>query len=218
MKNRYFNNQSIESVSESILNYIDSIIGKRRTAIIEKHNSALIVLDMQDYFLNPQSHAFVPSSEYIIPNVNGLVKLFTNNNMPVVFTRHINDESNIGMMSQWWKGRLERANTLSEISDKMNKPNHAKMIEKSQYDAFHNTELDGILKRKNVNTLVITGVMTNLCVETTARSAFVNGFVPVIPIDCTATYNIEFHKASALNLAFGCAIVCLSKDIFRDIK
>jgi nicotinamidase-related amidase len=44
--------------------------------------------------------------------------------------------------------------------------------------------------------------MTNMCCETTARSAFVKGFDVVMPVDATAAYNYEFHLATFLNLAY----------------
>lgn len=218
MKVCYFDNQNIDSVSESILNYTYSIIGKQRILNIEKPNSALIVLDMQDYFLSTKSHAYVPSAEFIIPHINSLITMCVDNNMPVVFTKHINNESNVGMMGKWWKDRLEQKNDLSKISNSIIIPDDAKLIEKSQYDAFYNTELHEYLQVKKIKNLLVTGVMTNLCVETTVRSAFVNGYLPVLPIDCTAAYNIEFHKASALNLAYGCSVVCLTKDLIRYFK
>ena len=44
--------------------------------------------------------------------------------------------------------------------------------------------------------------MTNLCCETTARSAFIRGFDVIMPVDATAAYNYEFHLATFLNLAY----------------
>ena len=48
--------------------------------------------------------------------------------------------------------------------------------EKRRYDAFFNTRLEGLLRRFGVDTVIISGVMTNLCCETTARSAFIHDF------------------------------------------
>ena len=48
--------------------------------------------------------------------------------------------------------------------------------EKRRYDAFFNTRLEGLLRRFGIDTVIISGVMTNLCCETTARSAFIHDF------------------------------------------
>ena len=59
------------------------------------------------------------------------------------------------------------------------------VIEKSTYDAFHGTDAEGILNEMGVKEVVIAGVMTHLCVETTARSSFVRDFdVTVVLVSC----------------------------------
>ena len=62
--------------------------------------------------------------------------------------------------------------------------------------------------------MVVSGVMTHLCCETTARSAFVRGFEVFFLIDGTATYNKEHHLATLLNLSHGFANLVLSGEIF----
>jgi bifunctional isochorismate lyase/aryl carrier protein len=90
--------------------------------------------------------------------------------------------------------------------------------QKSQYDAFYQTSLEEMLHAKGVTQVVICGVMTHLCCETTARSAFIRGFEVFFPVDGTATYNLAYHKASLLNLAHGFASLVLMKDILEAIR
>ncbi len=92
------------------------------------------------------------------------------------------------------------------------------VIEKSQYDAFYQTRLEEILQQKGVRQLVICGVMTHLCCETTARSAFTRGFEVFFTIDGTATQNEAFHRATLLNLAHGFAVPVLVEEVIRAIK
>ncbi|MCQ1535753.1 cysteine hydrolase [Methanosarcina sp. KYL-1] len=61
-------------------------------------------------------------------------------------------------------------------------------------DAFHNTDLELILKGLKCDTLILTGDATNLCFETTVRSAFNRGYRCIVLSDCTATMNEEFQK------------------------
>ncbi|MCK5301472.1 MAG: isochorismatase family protein, partial [Thermoplasmatales archaeon] len=58
------------------------------------NNSALIVIDMQEYFINENSHAFIPSAQFIIPNINTLIKRYRKLGLPIIFTFHAykNDE------------------------------------------------------------------------------------------------------------------------------
>jgi nicotinamidase-related amidase len=58
-------------------------------------------------------------------------------------------------------------------------------------DAFHNTTLEKKLRELQADTLLVTGVATNFCVETTVRSAFNRGYKTVALSDCVATINQE---------------------------
>ena len=115
-------------------------------------------------------------------------------------------------MKNWWRQMITLDNPLCPVvndfaSDKVT------VIEKSQYDAFMGTSLEHDLEESGIAQLVITGVMTHLCCESTARAAFMRGFNVFFTIDGTATYNRKFHEASLLNLAHGFAFPVLTEYI-----
>jgi isochorismate hydrolase len=87
------------------------------------------------------------------------------------------------------------------------------VIPKCQYDAFYDTSLEQILHEWGVTQVIICGVMTHLCCETTARSAFTRGYEVFFTVDGTATYNENFHSATLLNLAHGFATLALVDEI-----
>jgi ureidoacrylate peracid hydrolase len=70
------------------------------------------------------------------------------------------------------------------------------VVTKHRYDAFHGTDLDLILRSKGVRTVVLTGVSTHVCVETTARTAFVRDYYTVVVADGCAAYSVQEHEAS----------------------
>ncbi len=79
------------------------------------------------------------------------------------------------------------------------------------------TSLEQELRSRGVEQVVVTGVMTHLCCETTARTAFVRGFEVFFCVDGTATYTEAFQRASLLNLAHGFALPVLCEEIaFQD--
>ena len=172
--------------------------------LLDRERAALLVLDMQEYFLRPDSHAFIPSSAAIVPNIQRIIEAYYTAGRPIIFTRHLNTDLDAGMMSHWWRDVLRAESELSSIvALDISK---GTVIEKSQYDAFYRTELESILRGRGVEQVVITGVMTHLCCETTARSAFVRGLEVYFCIDGTATYTEELHRASLLNISHGFAI------------
>ena len=76
------------------------------------------------------------------------------------------------------------------------------VIKKHRYSAFSGTSLDNHLRRRSIKTTVITGVSTNICVESTLREAFNLGYYVVIPRDCIAGNNKKLHDATLQNVEF----------------
>ncbi len=74
------------------------------------------------------------------------------------------------------------------------------VVTKHRYDAFHNTDLDTILHSNGIRTVLMTGVVSNVCVETTARAAFVRDYYVVAVDDGCAAYVAADHAASMSNI------------------
>jgi len=216
-KEKYLSSETFDKDISLIYNELDGDIRKtqRWNATIER--SALIITDLQNYFLSPGSHAFIPSAPAIIFNVQKLADLFRKNNRPVIFTKHVNTKENAASMAYWWKDLIPDEAPSAAIIENLILPGDT-ILQKNQYDAFHETRLEAILKENNVLYPVICGVMANLCCETTTRSAFVRGFRPVMPVDATAAYNREFHLATFRNLGFGFSPLMTSKKVIDTLR
>jgi ureidoacrylate peracid hydrolase len=74
------------------------------------------------------------------------------------------------------------------------------IVSKHRYSGFHNTNLDTILRANGIRTVVTTGVVSNVCVETTAREAFVRDYYVVLPRDAAAAYSIADHEQTLANI------------------
>jgi len=216
MKEVYFTRDSIEGQAAELLRQVNEQV-LRRQLPFSPRQSALLVLDMQAYFLDPASHAYVPSAQAIVAGITQLVEAYYSLGKPIVFTQHINTAEDAGMMSRWWKDLITAQNPLQRIIPAIDL-DKGKLIQKSQYDAFFHSSLDDLLRASQVRQLVLCGVMTHLCCETTARSAFMRGFEVFFPVDGTATYTLEHHKASLVNLAHGFASIILMKDILAAVR
>lgn len=215
-KESYFTEKSIQQKSKEILKSVLPLKHRHLRQEFVPAHSALLVLDMQHYFLDPDSHAFIPSAISILPGLQKMISAYSSIGQPVIFTRHLNTEVDAGMMSKWWGELLDPRTARSQIIESLDVTNHI-FFEKTQYDAFFGTRLDKTLRQSGVEQIVVTGVMTHLCCETTARSAFMHGFNVFFPIDGTATYSEAHHRASVLNLAHGFAVPLLVDDILSQI-
>lgn len=216
MKESYFTLATIVDKALDMMRWLQESIYSR-PILLKPEGSALLVLDMQVYFLDQASHAFVPSATAILPNVNALISAFSCMNLPIFLTRHLNTPQDAGLMAVWWRELLSADNPLSRIDPRLEIKNGI-TISKTRYDAFLDSPLEKLLREMNVRQLVICGVMTHLCCETTARSAFMRGFQVFFPVDGTATYNEAFHRASLLNLAHGFATPVLVQDILTSLE
>lgn len=79
------------------------------------------------------------------------------------------------------------------------------VIDKSTYSAFYNTKLQDLLVERGVKEVIVSGVMTNVCCETTAREAFLRGYRVFFSTDATAAVDEELHVGTLRNLAFAFA-------------
>jgi bifunctional isochorismate lyase/aryl carrier protein len=222
-KERYFTERNLSGKARDM---IRQVVPHERNSpfLLDPGSSALLVIDMQRYFTDQRSHAFLPSAPAIIEPVKKLMTVFRKNGRPVILTRHINTRENAGMLERWWNDLIIEKSALSALSAGLisgcSDRGKTVMI-KTQYDAFYRTGLLSILKKRRVKQLVITGVMTHLCCETTARSAFVHGFEVFFVVDATATQNEEYHTAAIRNLAHGFAVPALTAEIidrFRSLR
>lgn len=198
-------------------------------AKIEAHNthkmtlktgaSALLIVDMQMFFLDPASPTFAGGGPAAIPAIKRLAAAFRAAGRPVIFTQHVHhpDGSDLGLMGWWWEGRCLQGSEESGVHPELAPLPGEKVIAKHRYSAFYDTDLETVLRCLKVEDLVITGVMTNLCCESTARDAYFRDYRVFVPADGTGTITEEMHLASLLNIAFGFAFVTTCDELVRQV-
>ena len=184
---------------------------------IERKRAALLVIDMMKYFCDETSSACVGQPSTLISSVVRLVDSFVKARRPVVYTRHLDVSTNRNMMMKWWQENILPSNPLSELIDELDTSRGMVLI-KHQYDAFSKTRLERVLMQKRVEQVVICGVLTNLCCETTARSAFMRGFEVYFTDDATRTYTKAMHDATLLNLGYGFATIVRTTDVLKTME
>ena len=214
MKEDYLTEQNRE---EKVNYWLDECnkIKSYRPFELNLKKAALLVLDMQDYFVNEESHAFVPSSLNIISSIQEITKIIQGMGNKVIFSRHLDTKNESSTMNRWWKDNIKPENDLSKISHSLN-TKAIEIVEKSQYSAFYETELETILKDNDIEQVIITGVMTHLCCETTARDAFMRGFEVFFVVDATATYTEELHLGALKAISHGFGTCVSTEEIMNE--
>jgi len=181
--------------------------------------SALLVIDMQRFFLDAGSPTFTCGGLAIIENLRRMIEAFRGAGRPVIFTRHVHhpDSLDSGIMEWWWEGKCLEGSPESEIHPNLAPLSGEKVVFKHRYSAFYNTDLETVLRCLKVEDLVVSGIMTNLCCESTARDAYFRDYRVFFPADGTGTIDEELHLASLFNLAFGFAFVTMSDAIMTQL-
>ena len=90
------------------------------------------------------------------------------------------------------------------------------VVTKHRFGAFESTDLDLVLRSRGIRTVIMTGVATNVCVETTARQAFLKDYYVVFTSDCTATYTQPEHDTTLLNIDNYFGQVVTSDDVIAS--
>jgi isochorismate hydrolase len=121
-------------------------------------------------------------------------------------------------MARWWKDVIRNEDSQSEIILRLLPFEDEIVIRKTKYSAFIGTELEDILIIKMAKNVVICGVMTHLCCETTAREAFMKGFEVYFTMDATATQSEDLHLSTLRTLSNGFAIPVTTDGIISEIQ
>lgn len=192
-------------------------------------DAALVVVDMQNDFVRVGAPLEVPDARATIPVIAGLIGRFRDKGLPVVFTRFVSG-AEPGLMWLWspqcrpdtkccWPGHtrsyadadgpLDCADVIVEL-----RPDDEDIvIDKRGYGAFHGTDLSTRLRDLSVTSLVITGTVTQICVEETAREAFHHGFRTTIVSDGVSSFAPGLHAATLENFAMKFGWVAGAEDV-----
>lgn len=187
--------------------------------VFEPKSSALIVLDVINHFADPDGRAYLPSSKAIVPRINETIDWYNKLSLPVIITtHHYCSEKELGMMGSFYKDYVRKDEYDSFLASSLNLCGKEKIINKTTYDAFWNTELESILRDCGVKQVLISGCMTHLCCETTARSAFVRGFEVYFGADLTFTKTERLHLSSLISIADGFGKILSSSDVIEKLS
>ncbi len=185
---------------------------RERKAVVDPERAAILVIDLQNYFKQ--------IAQPILPIILKVIQSCRKVHIPIIFTQHghTRPDSDGGTLGQWW-GELIMAGTedwkfLPEIVTS----EEDIILPKKRYSAFFETDLDETLRSRGIQDLIISGVMTNLCCETTARDAFMRNYRVFFLIDGTATRKSDLHLATLKNLGFGFAYLLTCDELIKMLE
>ncbi len=198
------------AISETAVARMETRLGKLHPFdVIDPRSAALVVIDMQNYFVKPGHQNETPLAREIVPNINRLAAELRSRGGHVVWVRNTTNDTR-----ESWSNyhaclqkpeRAERRLAAMDIGADgyafwhLNdiRPEDAR-IDKNRYSAFiqGSSDIERYLRDRGIDTLLITGTATNVCCESTARDAMMLNFKVVMVADGCATDTDERHNAS----------------------
>lgn len=209
-----------ENLEQKTRVWLEQVAPFARSLSLDPQRAALLVIDMQMFFLSPTSPTFACGAPVVLPRIKKLIAAFRQAGRPVIFTRHVHhpDRIDAGIMGWWWQGMCLEGTPESEIHPDLVPLGNEKVVSKHRYSAFFGTDLDIVLRCQEIGDLVIAGTLTNMCCESTARDAYHRDYRVFFLADATATVNEEMHVSSLLNLAFGFSAVTTTRRICAALR
>ncbi len=165
---------------------------------------------MNNNFLQKGMPFEISSAKDILANLKKLIGKCRRLGMPIIyFTQAYRlDGSNVGLAGALSNleyppnGCVAGEGTVgAKIFDEVKPRKNDILIKKCRYSGFYATDLDSILRQLDRDTLLITGVVTDCCVSTTAFDAFQRNFKVIIISDCTSARSEEAHNITLKTLA-----------------
>lgn len=182
---------------------------------LSRDGTALLVIDMQNGFLEPEGSMQkigLPHAELLrsIPGCVSLVDAARAAQVPVIYTRYVYmpDYSDAGILPTELVPAMKEVGSLTtgswdaEIIDALAPLPGDVIIDKSRPSSFYGTRLEPLLTSLQIRSLVMCGVTTNICVETTARDAGQRDYRVHVISDATAEFEQARHDHALTTIGF----------------
>jgi ureidoacrylate peracid hydrolase len=195
--------------------------------LIDPAKTAVLVVDVQNDYCHPQGAlgrkgAPTDAAMAMIPTLQTLLDAARAFGTKVIFiqTIHTDETDSAAWVRRSAGDSLEvcRKDTWGGEFTSVAPLEGEPVVNKHRYSAFINTRLDSVLRTYKIENLIMTGVSTNVCVESTARQGYMLDYNIVFMSDCTAAYAQEDHDATLRTMARNFGVVATVDDVIDAWK
>lgn len=162
--------------------------------VVDKKRAALLIHDMQDYFVDFYGH---DSSliEIVIHHISQLKAWCVQNDIPVYYTAQpaIQDEKDRALLNDMWGAGLTAFPEKAEIVKALVPTKHDVVLTKWRYSAYFRSDLKQRLEEQGRDQLIICGVYAHIGVLQTAAESFMHGIQPFVVSDAVADFSLKDH-------------------------
>ena len=153
---------------------------------------ALLVIDMLNDFLLPGAPLEVPAARDIVPSIAHRIDRARQEGVPVIYLcdNHAPDDPEF----EAWPPHAVAGTPGAEVIEELRPQPADTVVPKTRYSGFFHTDLEKVLRDLEAEELIITGILTNICVLYTSCDAFMRGYRIVVPESCVASLTAEENR------------------------
>ncbi len=193
---------------------------------IDPKKTALLVIDMQKGFVEEGAFLEVSAARRMLPDLQPLISACREKSIPIIFTRMSHQYIRSTIYPDLWPDHFKEDGTPIlvpgarefELIESLKVEKGDILLDKDRYSAFFGTPLDLILKEKAIDTVMITGLASNVCCESTAREGFFLNYRVIFVDDCNVTLNEEMHRWAVENIRMVFGYVLSSGQIIQKLQ
>jgi ureidoacrylate peracid hydrolase len=199
--------------------------------VVDPAKTALIVIDPQHDFCSPRGAMAtrfgfdMKEINEAVPRLNALIEACRQTDLLVVWVREVfaDDKMRASHKKLWGAGDdiwliREDGEGIDWYSEMIEPRRGEPVITKWQYDGFEDTDLNLLLQSRGIETLLMTGFTSNVCVETTARHGYIKGYDIVFVADCAGAPTPEEHQSAIHNIGTYFGKVAESDGVVADLQ
>ena len=199
---------------------------------LDLSRTAHVIVDMQNGFVEPGAPVEVPVARDIVDNINAISRAVRESGGTNVFLQMTLDETSLQSWSNWF-GYFHTAESTAGFEASFGHGRHGwklwprmdvgegdLFVDKTRFGAFvpGASALHEILQARGVDTLIITGTLSNCCCESTARDAMQMNYKVIFVADANAALTDAQHNATLDNMCMIFADVRSTQEVLGVIK